>query len=175
MSRVVMSFVCIYYIIFILLSHGFIPGLSALSQSYPATRFSWPVEYRKWHPLFKKHPCLINASFPFTISNLYQCPSLINTLGLIDAPMTISPQIPVYQQITKRSTLIKASCSMSNSNDNDPEWRLRQQRWDLKQRYGPLDNIDVSMDHLDILLFINSLVILSKNLLVLFSLLKPWK
>lgn len=37
---------------------------------------------------------------------------------------------------------------MSNSNDNDPEWRLRQQRWDLKQRYGPLDNIDVSMDHL---------------------------
>ena len=74
MSRVVMSFVCIYYIIFILLSHGFIPGLSALSQSYSASRFSWPVEYRKWHPLLKKRPCLINVSFPFTMLNLHQMP-----------------------------------------------------------------------------------------------------
>ena len=98
-----MSLVCIYCIIFILLSHGFIPGLSALCQSYPATRFSWPVEYRKWRPLLKKCPCLINASFPFTMLNLCQCPSLINTPCLIDTPMTISPKI--YQQITKRSTL----------------------------------------------------------------------
>lgn len=98
-----MSLVCIYCIIFILLSHGFILGLSALCQSYPAIRFSWPVEYRKWCPLLKKCPCLINASFPFTMLNLCQCPSLINTPCLIDAPMTISPQI--YQQITKRSSL----------------------------------------------------------------------
>ena len=114
----VMSLVCIYCIIFILLSHGFIPGLSALRQSYPATTFSWPVEYCKklWHPLFKKHPCLINASFPFTMLNLYWSVPLSDKHPLSNRRPhdNFSTNIPA----NNKKEHIKASCSMSNSNDN---------------------------------------------------------
>ena len=38
------------------------------------------------------------------------------------------------------------------------ERRFRHRSWDLKERYGSLDGLDVSIDGVDITLFLNSLV-----------------
>ena len=127
-------------------------------------------------PVLKKCPCLINASFPFTMLNLCQCPSLINTPCLIDAPMTISPQI--YQQITKRSSLkhlVQCQIQMTTQwpwmKTQTTKLRFETEIWISRQHRC----INGSSGYSGYNLFINSHDIFTKNLLVLFSLLKPWK
>ena len=44
-------------------------------------------------------------------------------------------------------------------------------RWDFKERYGSLDGLDVSIDGVDILLFLSSLYIFAEIILVLLRLL----
>ena len=44
-------------------------------------------------------------------------------------------------------------------------------RWDFKERYGSLDSLDVSIDGVDIPLFLSSLYIFTEIILVLLRLL----
>ena len=50
---------------------------------------------------------------------------------------------------------------------NDPEWTFWHCSKDLKEQYGVLDSLDVSVNGLDILLFVNCLDIFTKSISIL--------